>query len=101
MGRVAGRPAAGRDPLAGRRAGGRYPDGDNGGRRLCTIRGGFLGSLAAVLVLVAVPVVLLGAVAPYANRLGLGSVANAGTVTGGLYAISTAGSRGSRSLPLS
>ncbi|MBV9918953.1 MAG: fused MFS/spermidine synthase [Solirubrobacterales bacterium] len=57
-----------------------------------TSAGGFLGSLAAVLVLVAVPVVLLGAVAPYANRLGLGSVANAGTVTGGLYAISTAGS---------
>jgi spermidine synthase len=57
-----------------------------------TSAGGFLGSLAAVLVLVAVPVVLLGAVAPYANRLGLGSVTNAGTVTGGLYAISTAGS---------
>ena len=31
--------------------------------------GGFLGSLAAVLVLVAVPVLLLGMVAPYANRL--------------------------------
>ena len=54
--------------------------------------GGFLGSLAAVLVLVAVPVVLLGTVAPYANRLALGRVAEAGTVTGGLYAISTAGS---------
>jgi spermidine synthase len=54
--------------------------------------GGFLGSLAAVLVLVAVPVLLLGTVAPYANRLALGSVAEAGTVTGGLYAISTAGS---------
>jgi spermidine synthase len=54
--------------------------------------GGFLGSLAAVLVLVAVPIVLLGAVAPYANRLALGRVADAGTVTGGLYAVSTAGS---------
>jgi spermidine synthase len=54
--------------------------------------GGFLGSLAAVLVLVAVPIVLLGAVAPYANRLALGRVADAGTVTGGLYALSTAGS---------
>jgi spermidine synthase len=54
--------------------------------------GGFLGSLAAVLVLVAVPVLLLGTVAPYANRLSLGQVAEAGTVTGRLYAISTAGS---------
>ncbi len=54
--------------------------------------GGFLGSLAAVLVLVAVPVLLLGAVAPYANRLALTHVAEAGRVTGGLYAISTAGS---------
>jgi spermidine synthase len=54
--------------------------------------GGFLGSLAAVLVLVAVPVLLLGAVAPYANRLALGAVADTGKVTGRLYAISTAGS---------
>ena len=54
--------------------------------------GGFLGSLAAVLVLVAVPVLLLGMVAPYANRLAVGRVADTGTVTGGLYAISTAGS---------
>ncbi len=54
--------------------------------------GGFLGSLAAVLVLVALPVMLLGTVAPYANRLTLGQVGEAGTVTGNLYAISTAGS---------
>jgi spermidine synthase len=54
--------------------------------------GGFLGSLAAVLALVAVPVLLLGTVAPYANRLALGRVADTGTVTGNLYAISTAGS---------
>jgi len=54
--------------------------------------GGFVGSLAAVLVLVAVPVMLLGAVAPYANRLALASLSEAGTVTGQLYAISTAGS---------
>jgi spermidine synthase len=54
--------------------------------------GGFLGSLAAVLVLVALPIMLLGAVAPYANRLALGRVADAGTVTGRLYAVSTAGS---------
>src|SRR3954451_24585496 len=52
--------------------------------------GGFLGSLVAVLALVAVPVLLLGAVAPYANRLALGTVADTGKVTGRLYAISTA-----------
>jgi spermidine synthase len=54
--------------------------------------GGFLGSLAAVLVLVAVPVMLLGTVAPYVNRLSVGRVTDTGTVTGRLYAISTAGS---------
>jgi spermidine synthase len=54
--------------------------------------GGFLGSLVAVLVLVAVPVMLLGTVAPYANRLALGSLHDTGKVTGRLYAISTAGS---------
>jgi spermidine synthase len=54
--------------------------------------GGFLGSLAAVLVLVALPVMLLGCVAPYANRLALARLGEAGTVTGNLYAISTAGS---------
>jgi spermidine synthase len=54
--------------------------------------GGFLGSLAAVLVLVAVPVLLLGMVAPYANRLAVDRVSDTGTVTGRLYAISTAGS---------
>ena len=54
--------------------------------------GGFLGSLAAVLVIVAVPVLLLGTVAPYANRLMLERVSDTGKVTGGLYALSTAGS---------
>jgi spermidine synthase len=54
--------------------------------------GGFVGSLAAVLVLVAVPVLLLGTVAPYANRLAVGRLTETGTVTGSLYAISTAGS---------
>ncbi len=54
--------------------------------------GGFVGSLVAVLALVAVPVLLLGTVAPYANRLALARVGETGTVTGRLYAISTAGS---------
>jgi len=54
--------------------------------------GAFLGSLIAVLVLVAVPVLLLGAVSPYALRLAMSSVEQAGTVAGRLYALSTAGS---------
>src|SRR3982751_6540167 len=54
--------------------------------------GAFLGSLVGVLVLVAVPVLLLGAVAPYAVRLKLAAVEEAGSVAGRLYAISTAGS---------
>jgi spermidine synthase len=54
--------------------------------------GAFVGSLFAVLVLVAVPVLLLGAVAPYAVRLSVRTVEEAGRVAGRLYAISTAGS---------
>jgi spermidine synthase len=54
--------------------------------------GAFVGSLLAVLVLVAVPVLLLGAVSPWAIRLAVSSVEEAGTVAGRLYALSTAGS---------
>ncbi len=54
--------------------------------------GAFLSSLFGVLVLVAVPVLLLGAVSPWATRLRLVSVDRAGEVAGRLYAISTAGS---------
>ena len=54
--------------------------------------GAFLGSLLGVLVLVAGPVLLLGAVAPYAIRLSVREVASSGTTAGLLYAISTAGS---------
>src|SRR4051812_12709307 len=49
-------------------------------------------ALLAVLVLVAVPVLLLGAVSPYAIRLAVSKVEEAGTVAGRLYATSTAGS---------
>jgi spermidine synthase len=45
-----------------------------------------------VLGLVAVPVLLLGAVAPYAIRLSVTTLEEAGRVSGRLYAISTAGS---------
>jgi predicted membrane-bound spermidine synthase len=50
------------------------------------------GSLLAVLVLVAPPVLVLGAVAPWAIRLRLAAVEDAGEVAGRLYALSTAGS---------
>src|SRR3954463_13947638 len=54
--------------------------------------GAFAGSLLGVLVLIAAPVVLLGAVAPYAIRLAVRTVEEAGRVSGRLYAISTLGS---------
>jgi predicted membrane-bound spermidine synthase len=54
--------------------------------------GAFLGSLIGVLVLVAIPVLLLGAVSPWAIRLAVSSVEEAGSVAGRLYALSTAGS---------
>jgi spermidine synthase len=54
--------------------------------------GGFAGSLFGVLILVAVPVTLLGAAAPWAVRLAVGEMERSGEVVGRLYAISTAGS---------
>jgi spermidine synthase len=54
--------------------------------------GAFVGSLFGVTVLVAVPVLVSGAVAPYALRLAVADVEHAGTVAGRLYAISTVGS---------
>jgi spermidine synthase len=54
--------------------------------------GAFAGSLLAVLVLIAAPVLVLGCVAPYAVRLSVGAVDEAGRVAGRLYAISTMGS---------
>ncbi|MEA2193475.1 MAG: hypothetical protein QOI73_3596 [Solirubrobacteraceae bacterium] len=54
--------------------------------------GAFVGSLLGVTVLVAVPILVSGAVAPYALRLAVADVSEAGTVSGRLYAISTVGS---------
>jgi spermidine synthase len=54
--------------------------------------GAFLGSLLGVLILVSVPVMLLGACAPYALRLAVTDVEHSGEIAGRLYAISTAGS---------
>ena len=54
--------------------------------------GAFVGSLIGVLGLLAVPILLLGAVSPWAIRLAVSSVEHAGEVAGRLYALSTAGS---------
>ena len=54
--------------------------------------GAFVGSLLGVLVLLAIPLVLLGTVTPWALRLAIREVENAGTVAGRLYALSTVGS---------
>ena len=54
--------------------------------------GAFLGSLVGVLLLVAVPVLLLGTVSPWAIRLAVERVEQAGEVAGRLYALSTVGS---------
>ena len=54
--------------------------------------GAFVGSLIAVLVLIALPMLLLGTVAPYAIRLAVERVEEAGRVAGRLYAVSTLGS---------
>jgi spermidine synthase len=54
--------------------------------------GAVVGSFFAALALFAIPVTLLGAVSPFAVRLAIGSVDEAGTVAGRLYALSTIGS---------
>ncbi|UJA21947.1 fused MFS/spermidine synthase [Thermoleophilia bacterium SCSIO 60948] len=54
--------------------------------------GTFIGSFFGVLALVAVPVVLLGTASPWALRLAVSSVRDAGKVAGRLYAVSTIGS---------
>ena len=54
--------------------------------------GAFLGSLIAVMVLVAPPVMLLAAATPWAIRLAVERVEESGTVAGRMFAISTMGS---------
>ena len=54
--------------------------------------GAFVGSLFAVLFLIAIPVGLAGTCAPWAIRLSVADVEHAGAVAGRLYAISTVGS---------
>ena len=54
--------------------------------------GAFAGSLFGVLALVALPVLMLGAVSPWAIRLKLDRVEDSGRTAGRMYAISTVGS---------
>ncbi len=54
--------------------------------------GAVIGSFFATLLLFAPPVVVLGMVAPFAIRLALDDLAEAGRVAGRLYALSTVGS---------
>ena len=54
--------------------------------------GAGFGSLIGVLALVAIPVLMLGAVSPWAIRLKLESIEDSGQTAGRMYAISTVGS---------
>lgn len=54
--------------------------------------GAFLGSLLAVTVLLAVPILLMGTIAPFAIRLSVATIEESGQIAGRLYAISTIGS---------
>jgi predicted membrane-bound spermidine synthase len=51
-----------------------------------------LGSFIGVLILFSIPVTLLGCVSPFAIRLSLHNVTNAGQTAGRMYAVSTLGS---------
>ena len=54
--------------------------------------GDFYGSLIAIILLFALPMILLGCISPFAIRLRIEQTGKAGRTAGQLYAISTAGS---------
>jgi spermidine synthase len=51
-----------------------------------------LGSFIAILILFSIPVTLLGTVSPFAIRLAIANPADAGRISGTIYAVSTLGS---------
>ena len=62
--------------------------------------GAFYGSLIGVLAMLAIPITLLGFVTPYAIRLRLGHIKDAGHTSGTIYALSTVGSIAGSFLPV-
>lgn len=54
--------------------------------------GALVGSLVAVIISLAIPITLLGCLSPFAIRLGVRDVSEAGRISGRIYAISTWGS---------
>ncbi len=62
--------------------------------------GGFIASFFGTMLLFAVPVTALGTISPWAIRLSVKEVSEAGTVSGRLYAISTIGSLVGTFLPV-
>lgn len=62
--------------------------------------GAFYGSLIGVLMMLAIPITLLGFVTPYAIRLRLEQVEDAGHTSGSIYALSTVGSIAGSFLPV-
>ncbi|MFZ0546348.1 MAG: fused MFS/spermidine synthase [Candidatus Promineifilaceae bacterium] len=62
--------------------------------------GPILSSLVGVVLAQSVPITLLGCISPYAIRLGVRDVSEAGRISGRIYAISTWGSLGGTYLPV-
>ncbi len=62
--------------------------------------GAVVGSLVGVLFSLAVPITLLGCISPFAIRLGVRDVSEAGRISGRIYAISTWGSMLGTYLPV-
>ena len=62
--------------------------------------GAFYGALIGVLLMLAIPITLLGFVTPYAIRLRLEHIENAGQTSGSVYALSTIGSIAGSFLPV-
>jgi len=62
--------------------------------------GAFYGSLMGVLLILSVPITLLGFVSPYAIRLRISTVKEAGHTSGNIYALGTVGSIAGSFLPV-